>query len=476
MQPLHNLGGLPAAAPVTGSPESPPTSSLADAPGATDHGKKRNRDVAFGSLGPFERRSSPPTEAASREEARLPFAASRRVFDSRAQSGEHKIAAQSQSQSAEATEMTEMTEAIDAVSRIRQRFQTLLDANWAPDQSKTVFDGDFDRAMLPTMVAAENARKPDLALVVLDDPHELKAWLAEADFPPEGKRALFPLPLADGLRHMVAADARCVDGKVSLLIIDPLTPTGDLAKLFHQELRPVFGRCIPDNTVLTQFMLSTQKARVGCSIFALSAASKLAGQKAMLDVIHRQNLAGQSFMTSLGQDARPWAGGARIRLMDGEGVFAPEFMKHSQSSATLQNWLKMNPPAYADATINKRGHTLQSRYQAFLTERHVQSFVQAQGQAEGQAADAPDTPDTLPRRWTELLRTSTSIEHKRLVFIDRTIEYLRTAPPSERRALLDRLLALDPARCAVDDLALERRSLGPKPGDGSRTQDAGSAS
>lgn len=231
----------------------------------------------------------------------------------------------------------------------------------------SVFDGDFDNAMLPTVIAAENARTPTLHLVSLSDPSQLKAWLDDEQFPPEGKRALLPLPLPGGLVHIVVADARRNENRTSLFIIDPLTPNAGRAEAFGDVLLPALRASISGDTTLTMLMLGTQKARVGCRIFALSAASKLAAQKEKFDALHDIHALGRS------------------------------------------------------------------------------------------------NPDPLPRDWTDLLRSSTSIERKRLVYIDRAIAYLRRAPRSESQALLDRFNALDPSRRDVGNLGLESRQLGPRP-------------
>lgn len=318
----------------------------------------------------------------------------------------------------------------------------------------SVFDGDFDNAMLPTVIAAENARTPTLQLVSLSDPSRLKAWLDDEQFPPEGKRALLPLPLPGGLVHIVVADARRNENRTSLFIIDPLTPNAGRAEAFGDVLLPALRASISGDTTLTMLMLGTQKARVGCRIFALSAASKLAAQKEKFDALHEQNVSGQPLTTSQGGDARKWAGDERIRLVGGEGIVTPAFMKHSQSRSTLRNWADANPPGDADAVVNRQGQTLLSRYEANVTERYRRVDIHALGRS---------NPDPLPRDWTDLLRSSTSIERKRLVYIDRAIAYLRRAPRSESQALLDRFNALDPSRRDVGNLGLESRQLGPRP-------------
>jgi hypothetical protein len=104
-------------------------------------------------------------------------------------------------------------------------------------------------------------------------------------------------------------------------------------------------------------------------------------------------------------------------VLDGKGILPPAFVKHSQSRTTLSNWLKADPPAFANAGVNKKDQSLADRFDDYRKTRYDKPvhlrFMQ----------------DNLPDLEVQVrnLTFSTSIEQKRLTYLDRAIEYLRHA-------------------------------------------------
>lgn len=225
-------------------------------------------------------------------------------------------------------------QAIDLMTQVKARFEALLRLNWAPDQ----VDKAFDIAVMPVVVAAENARNPDLRLTFLESPDELKDWLALEAPGGERRRAVFNLPGFE--EHSMVADVRRVDGRTSVLLVEPLDPNNDLATKYDTAVLPAFRslNLLPRRAVLSALALGTQKSDTGCRIFALSFASKLAGLKAEVDLIHEQNQAGAPLSTSIGFPLQKWAGTRDRRMFSGTALMPQPFMKHAQSSDTLKDW------------------------------------------------------------------------------------------------------------------------------------------
>ena len=344
-------------------------------------------------------------------------------------------------------------EAIQSIALIKQRFELLMAGNWAPSDPEKV----FDLALMPTFVAAENARKPGLTL--LESAANLRLFL-RSGCPPEGKRAILPLPGYE--KHSVAADVRCFNGRTSVVVIDPTTPKDYSSDNYRRSVLPGLSRSLPPNAVLTVIALDTQKALMGCRIFSLSAASKLADHRVALAAIHERNLSGALPITGNGNDASQVAQYGRVRVVDGAGVLPAAFYKHSQSSSTLEAWLKESSEDQAHVPVNSRNQTLLGRYQAHLTERYASPYSVRQLSDQGMLEQV--FPPQELERLRKPVRSNTSIEHKRLVFLDRAIDHLRAQPESESRQLLARLRNFDISADNILSLNLVNQDFGPHPG------------
>jgi hypothetical protein len=316
------------------------------------------------------------------------------------------------------------TDALARLSQIRDRFVALLQGNWSPGK----MDKAFDAAMMPTLVAAENARHPDLKLTLIDDHAQLKAWFrADAD---EGtrRRALFSLPGFED--HFVVADARRKDGRSSVLVADSLDPNADVVLTYETSVLTALRRLLPARVTLSMLALGAQQSDMGCRIFSLSFASKLADDKDEIEKLHDQNLPGAALQVGT---FPAWSrGGSRqSRLFEGVGLTA------------IQQWQSEHPSVALEAPVNKKGQTLMSRHEERRVERHP-----------------PDgaTKDGKPMK---PLNFSASIEQKRITYMDRALDYLRTAPESECQGLLDRLEASGITDSGTAQLDLEKRFWGP---------------
>jgi hypothetical protein len=326
--------------------------------------------------------------------------------------------------------------ALARLTQIRDRFAALLKNNWSPDK----MDKAFEAAMMPTLVAAENARNPKLQLTLPDDHAQLKAWFrADGD---EGarRRALFSLPGFED--HFVVADARRKDGRTSVLVADSLDPNADVVQTYEASVLTALRRLLPARVTLSMLALGTQQSHMGCRIFSLSFASKLAGDKDEIEKLHDQNVPGAALQIGT-FPARNRGGTRQARLFEGVSLIPQPFMKHAQSSTAIKQWQTEHPSIAPDVPVNAKGQTLLSRHEERRVERHPPSEATKDGK--------PMKP----------LNFSASIEQKRITYMNRALEYLRTAPESECQGLLDRLEASGITESEIGQLDLEKRFWGP---------------
>jgi hypothetical protein len=328
------------------------------------------------------------------------------------------------------------TDALARLGQVRDRFVALLQGNWSPGKMDKVFDA----AMMPTLVAAENARQPGLQLTLIEDHAQLKAWL-RADIE-EGarRRALFSLPGFED--HFVVADVRRKDGRTSVLVADSLDPSADVVQTYEASVLTALRRLLPARATLSMLALGAQQSDMGCRIFSLSFASKLAADKDDIDKLHDQNLPGASLQ--MGTFPALSRGGSRqARLFEGASLIPQPFMKHAQSRTAIQQWQAEHPSTAPDVPVNSEGQTLLSRHEAHRVERHAPADATKNGK--------PVKP----------LNFSASIEQKRITYMNRALDYLRTAPESECQGLLDRLEASGITEGGIAQLGLEGRFWGP---------------
>lgn len=349
------------------------------------------------------------------------------------------------------------SEALDRLEQVKGHFKALSEGNWSPGPT----DDQYDAAVLPVMVAAENARSPGLQLRLLPPEQDFATWLKQER--PSNARVMFTIP-GHG-PHNVAADIRRVGGKTSVLVIEPLSFVGETRKRYEETTLPQLKKSLGPNVSLSVLTLDTQKSTNDCRIFALSAASKLADSTAMLDAFHRQNLSGSSIKTSSGGKAEVLAGDGKssllgrlagqrkIRVLDGKGIVPATFVKHSQSSTTIANWSKANARAATDTKVNKAGQSLSDR-----TDSHKVTRYDKPVHTQFMRENLPEIEVAI-----KALAFSDSIEKKRLVYLDRAIAHLKQAPDAECANLLASMGTFGSEPPGPHNLHLEERDWGPHP-------------
>ncbi|GKS87298.1 hypothetical protein AVMA1855_24120 [Acidovorax sp. SUPP1855] len=343
-----------------------------------------------------------------------------------------------------------VTKAVEALHQIKARFAALLDGNWTPGDDEKLFDA----AVMPTLIAAETARKPGSPLTLLDTSKELGQWVKKS-IPASGKRAVAVLPGYE--EHAVAVDVRRIGGRLSVLIIDPLGTDPKRVAQYRRDVLPALRERLPSNAVTTLLCLSTQKTQTGCKIFALSATSKAADQQALMDDLHGRHVNGDA-LKDWDDNEIPVAavGESGIRMIDGKSLLTAQFFKHSQSSSTLRQWEAVNRPGSAEAAVNARNETIGDRYRRHATERHPMPFAILEMDRLG-VRGGVDPKALEPRR------SSNSLEQKRLVYLQRAIDFLQVAPKDESRQFMKRLERFHLKDTELSSPNLESQPWGPDP-------------
>jgi hypothetical protein len=334
------------------------------------------------------------------------------------------------------------------LTAVRARFAALHTGNW----QTAIDDETHDAAILPALVMSENARRPDLNLHLVSptDGFAVANKVNQLPFLTR-QRVMFSLPPEN--RH-ITADVRRSRGKTSIIAIDPLSPErGGYKDHWQANYLPFLKSQFGEDVTVTVLTLDTQISGSDSRIYGLSHASKMADNVAMFDALHRQNVSGAPLKTSLGGEAKQYLADGNIRLVDGTSVLPADFVKHAQSEQTIDAWMRANPSAYANASVNKAGQTLKERHDANATTRFQspQQVHHARMQGKNPAVNST--------------KMSTSIERKRLAYIDRAMAYFSQAPAEVGAQALTSMQSIDRASSDMrKPLAAWRRNWGPSPG------------
>lgn len=311
------------------------------------------------------------------------------------------------------------------LTKIRKHFETLKAKNWSPDEREFY----CDMALLPIAIKAENAREPGLNLHHFDSFHSFASALKSGNL--QNGRAIFPL-LGKEV-HAVAADIRTFDGKVSILILEPLK-INTVRHMYVESRISAMSKVLPENAKLAVLSVDAQKAVNGCRIFALSAASKLAKESKFFDEIHKANSLDQvqalkninKFeIESRLSNAQPgddpvdvYASDqySNFRILNAHRSVPAPFQKHTQAMSSLKAWA--DEDKLAQTVVNEQGETFLSRFERHARNRFQRDFLH-------------DEKDNIQWRGVKQFMFSTSIEEKRLTYLNRAVAYLDIAPQEE---------------------------------------------
>ncbi|WJK29891.1 YopJ family acetyltransferase [Vibrio parahaemolyticus] len=134
------------------------------------------------------------------------------------------------------------------------------------------------------------------------------------------------------------------------------------------------------------FETDMQRSYGECAMFSLFLVKKMHKESAQFQELHKKNI----------DQNLPKSGEIIVSVSQANNLLPPSLMKHVQSPKRLEAYLESRPEV-ADVVVNKKGETLFSRQQRYIT-----------------TIEAEDKQITY----------STSIEHKRLTEVKKLLESL----------------------------------------------------
>ena len=284
---------------------------------------------------------------------------------------------------------------------IRSSLLGMQEMKAAPDGSVM----ELDHAFLPVAVKAENERSADkcrragmehVPVSYVGSVHALCASICNGEL----GRARVVLRLRENRDHVVAADVSLIGHAVSILVVEPVDHSST-RKLLESCLGDM-ARLLPPYSMVSVLMQGSQKSKFDCAMFALHSASKMLAQRGFFDQLHWENVAahatGQGGL--LASQACSWIG--PYRMIEASTILPAVFYKHAQSNKAVAQAFGGRRNELLGEAVNKRAETLAQRLQ-----RHRDFRLDFNREV------------------------NTSIETKRVEYVERARAYARNAPDGE---------------------------------------------
>lgn len=306
-----------------------------------------------------------------------------------------------------------------SLTKLQQALDRNLDLEVAQFPIKKV-----DWALVPLLMASENARNPGLNLVALhmdtaetsfddDDEDELPPMVNSHNFgkfiesaPPGRYRAV----VNDG-PHTRAADIRKDSQGTTVIVVDPSRKEKDENEYdgYADNISSEAGQ----HAKCAFIPVDLQKSAFGCRIFSMSLALKMHAREADFTALHDALRTGSDPGPLVSRSKTTEELGALL-VLDGAPLIDASMMKHSHARSSVRRYLSEHPDQ-AEPPVNKKQETLEARTNRHLVERHVLNRV--------------DNDSSAPAQPFKTAKLSTSIEHKRVSLLNRAVAYLDSAPP-----------------------------------------------
>lgn len=284
---------------------------------------------------------------------------------------------------------------------IRSSLLGMQDMKAAPDSSVM----ELDHAFLPIAVKAENERSADkcrrdgmehVPVSYFGSIHALCASICNG----EVGRARVVLKLRENRDHVVAADVSRIGHAVSILVVEPVDHSST-RKLLESCLVDM-ARLLPPYSMVSVLMQGSQKSKFDCAIFALHSASKMLAQRGLFEHLHMENVAahapGQGGLLA----SRPCSWIGTYRMIEASTILPAVFFKHAQSNKAVAQAFGGRSNELLGEAVNKRAETLAQRLH-----RHRDFRLDFNREV------------------------NTSIEAKRVEYVERARAYARNAPDGE---------------------------------------------
>lgn len=240
-----------------------------------------------------------------------------------------------------------------------------------------------DLALMPDFIDIAN-KKAGLNAIFCNNPLEMVEKVKQLLLL-ENSSARFIVNLGCGGIHCMAVDCLVSDGKCSLIGIEPVGMNSSGPALLAIRLQSICKRELP-GAYLAIFETDMQRSYGECAMFSLFLVKKMHKESAQFQELHKKNI----------DQNLPKSGEIIVSVSQANNLLPPSLMKHVQSPKRLEAYLESRPEV-ADVVVNKKGETLFSRQQRYIT-----------------TIEAEDKQITY----------STSIEHKRLTEVKKLLESL----------------------------------------------------
>lgn len=290
------------------------------------------------------------------------------------------------------------------LGEIRDHLATLRQQNWSPSGTES----SYDTLLMPVFTKAEQARNPNNTVTFLKcgfealathDPHLHRQVLLEIPYDP----------------HMVAADVKFIDGKLSVIVADSLKHDSKFAAYDDKRKMRDMAKDLPSGSRIAVLCLDVQKASSGCRIMSLSAASKMAKAAGYFDRLHELNIREGANGIAEHIGTGRVTGVDRLDVFDVPRQVPSRLLKHMQARSSFKQWAMNRPSTEVAAPVNKRGETLQQRME--------QRFVHR--------AQIRETKDF--KSFLHQLDFSASIEDKRITYLERAMAFIQQADAGDVR-------------------------------------------
>lgn len=321
------------------------------------------------------------------------------------------------------------------LAEIRDHLVTLRQQNWSPSGTES----SYDTLLMPVFAKAEHARNPNNTVTYLN-----RGFGSLATHDPQlHRQVLLDIPYDP---HMVAADLKIVDGKLSVIVVDSLKHDAKFAPYDDRRKMRDMAKGVPSGGRVAVLCIDVQKASSGCRIMSLSAASKMAKEAGYFDRLHEANIReGADGIAEL-IGTRRVTGNDRLDVFDVPRQVPSSLLKHMQARSSFNQWAMNRPHAELAAPVNKRGETLHQRME--------QRFVQR--------AEIRETEDL--KSFLHHLNFSASIEDKRITYLDRAMAFIQQANASDVREAAQIFENIRRCRMLPSERGLEliHRTVGPE--------------
>ncbi len=247
-----------------------------------------------------------------------------------------------------------------------RRYVNELTANL--EEKKSAKSYAVDRLLMDDLVEFENKINPGINMHHVQDAYEFNSTLKRLLGADESSECSLRFMVCAGvapaeveskhgvrffanerLVHYCAVDVRRSEGKVSVLLLEPVTLDGDPFLILKRKIMADFSLEFPDSRI-SFIGVDVQRSDGECHIFCLSFLRKAFSQKIDFDALHGDNISG------------------RLGLMSDEmmkNIIPIKFMKHAQSSGRIADYLRANE-ALQGVHVNKKRQTLVERFDEHL--------------------------------------------------------------------------------------------------------------